>query len=90
MIYYSTRNKTVKATSAEAVLQGLAPDGGLFMPESFEMVFKSFEFITIQASLICRPKGRHFGLKNPKTSNIAFKLLCNLQKYPLSETFLWG
>jgi len=36
MIYYSTRNKTVKATSAEAVLQGLAPDGGLFMPESFE------------------------------------------------------
>ncbi len=35
MIYYSTRNETIKATSAEAVLRGIAPDGGLFLPESF-------------------------------------------------------
>ena len=35
MLYYSTRNKNIKATSAEAVLWGLAPDGGLFLPESF-------------------------------------------------------
>jgi threonine synthase len=36
MFYYSTRNETIKATSAEAVLMGLAPDGGLFLPEGFE------------------------------------------------------
>ena len=35
MIYYSTRNKTLKASSAEAVLRGLSPDGGLFLPEDF-------------------------------------------------------
>ncbi|MBQ9746199.1 MAG: threonine synthase, partial [Clostridia bacterium] len=36
MMYYSSRNKGIKATSAEAVLMGIAPDGGLFLPESFE------------------------------------------------------
>ena len=36
MLYYSTRNKAVEATPAEAVLAGIAPDGGLFLPESFE------------------------------------------------------
>ena len=29
------RNKNIKATSAEAVLLGLAPDGGLFLPQFF-------------------------------------------------------
>ncbi|MBQ8448083.1 MAG: threonine synthase, partial [Clostridia bacterium] len=37
MLYYSTRNKSLTATSAEAVLRGIAPDGGLFLPESFEL-----------------------------------------------------
>ena len=36
MLYYSTRNKQITATSAEAVLRGIAPDGGLYLPESFE------------------------------------------------------
>jgi len=36
MLYYSTRNKQVTATSPEAVLRGIAPDGGLYLPESFE------------------------------------------------------
>jgi len=34
MLYHSTRNKNFTANSAEAVLEGLAPDGGLYMPES--------------------------------------------------------
>jgi threonine synthase len=33
MKYYSTNNKDLKVTLREAVIQGLAPDNGLFMPE---------------------------------------------------------
>ena len=33
MIYHSTRNKTLQADSAQAVLEGLAPDGGLYVPQ---------------------------------------------------------
>ncbi len=35
MNYYSTRNKNTKVTAAGAIVKGLAPDGGLFVPESF-------------------------------------------------------
>ena len=34
MLYHSTRNQHLTADSAEAVLRGLAPDGGLYMPEA--------------------------------------------------------
>ena len=34
MLYHSTRNNTAFADSAQAVLNGLAPDGGLYMPQS--------------------------------------------------------
>ncbi len=34
MLYHSTRSNSVKIDSAQAVLQGLAPDGGLYMPDS--------------------------------------------------------
>ena len=33
MLYHSTRNSGGCVDSAQAVLQGLAPDGGLYMPE---------------------------------------------------------
>ena len=32
MLYHSTRNSSLTASSAQAVLEGLAPDGGLYMP----------------------------------------------------------
>ena len=32
MLYHSTRNRDYTASSAQAVLSGLAPDGGLFVP----------------------------------------------------------
>ena len=35
MIFYSTRNPQNRATLHEAILQGLAPDGGLFVPAHF-------------------------------------------------------
>ncbi len=34
MLYHSTRNQKLTADSAQAVLRGLAPDGGLYMPEA--------------------------------------------------------
>ena len=38
MKYYSTRNSTLKVTAAQAIAQGLASDGGLFVPESIPQV----------------------------------------------------
>ena len=38
MKYISTRSKIKPVTSAEAILQGLAPDGGLFVPEKIPKV----------------------------------------------------
>ncbi len=34
MLYHSTRNNTAFVDSAQAVLNGLAPDGGLYMPQT--------------------------------------------------------
>ena len=34
MLYHSTRSEYLTADSASAVLQGLAPDGGLYMPQA--------------------------------------------------------
>ena len=36
MIFYSTRSKDIRAASAEAVLKGIAPDGGLYTPLDFD------------------------------------------------------
>ncbi|MBQ9938861.1 MAG: threonine synthase [Oscillospiraceae bacterium] len=33
MLYHSTRDNTKKVTSAQAIVSGLAPDGGLYVPE---------------------------------------------------------
>ena len=44
MLYYSTRDCERKngITSAEAILRGIAPDGGLYMPESIPQVDAGF------------------------------------------------
>lgn len=43
MIYfYSTKNKNVKVSLQEAVMSGLAPDGGLFMPAAVETLSENF------------------------------------------------
>ncbi len=36
MVFYSTRSREHTAAAAEAVLKGIAPDGGLYTPLSFE------------------------------------------------------
>lgn len=35
MRYYSTRNKEISASASQAILKGIADDGGLFVPETF-------------------------------------------------------
>ena len=34
MLYFSTRNSNAKVTASEAISRGLAPDGGLYVPET--------------------------------------------------------
>lgn len=38
MEYTSTRNSALRAGAAEAIVQGLAPDGGLFVPKEFPQI----------------------------------------------------
>ena len=38
MLYLSTRNNKIEKKPSEAVLEGIAKDGGLYMPRSFEGV----------------------------------------------------
>ena len=40
--YTSTRNRGISVTASQAVLQGLAPDGGLFVPETIPHYAGSF------------------------------------------------
>ena len=35
MLFVSTRGKSPAISASEAILQGLAPDGGLYVPEYF-------------------------------------------------------
>ncbi len=43
LFYRSTRNDNVKVTASQAILKGLAADGGLFVPESIPTLDKSLE-----------------------------------------------
>lgn len=38
MLYESTRNSNVSILSSEVIMQGIAPDGGLFLPKELSMV----------------------------------------------------
>lgn len=43
LYYKSTRNSKVKVTASEAILKGLAPDGGLFVPEKIPSLEMSLD-----------------------------------------------
>ena len=45
MKYYSTNHKAPEATLREAVVKGLAPDKGLYMPEKINRLPKDFLII---------------------------------------------
>ena len=35
IVYHSTRGQTKNYTASQAILTGMAPDGGLFVPSTF-------------------------------------------------------
>ena len=41
--YHSTRNKDITASASEAILNGIAPDGGLYVPDQIPKLKVSFE-----------------------------------------------
>ncbi len=45
IIYRSTRSSHITATASEAILQGIAPDGGLFVPDRFPEYTNSFDWL---------------------------------------------
>ena len=47
LYYKSTRNSNLKVTASEAILKGLAPDGGLFVPEKLPVLGKSIKIVRI-------------------------------------------
>ena len=51
MNYTSTRNNKLSVSGSTAVLTGLAPDGGLYVPESFPAVSREdIERMTVPPS----------------------------------------
>ena len=48
IIYQSTRSRDITATASAAILQGLAPDGGLFVPRQLPAYTAGFEALAQQ------------------------------------------
>ncbi|MBR3554137.1 MAG: threonine synthase [Clostridia bacterium] len=56
MLYTSTRDKTVRVSSAQAIAQGISKDGGLFVPESIPAITPDFIASLLPLSYIERAK----------------------------------
>ncbi len=56
MLYTSTRDKSVKVSSAQAIAQGISKDGGLFVPESIPAINKEFIDSLVSLNYIERAK----------------------------------
>ena len=56
MLYTSTRDKSVKVSSAQAIAQGISKDGGLFVPESIPEISKDFIDSLVGLDYISRAK----------------------------------
>ena len=61
MQYRSTRDQAAKQmTAPEAILQGLAPDGGLFVPQSFPQ--PDYDLGALVNAPLSRGRHHHLGL----------------------------
>lgn len=69
MLYYSTNGRAEKATLEEAVVRGLAPDRGLYMPERIKSLPQSFfdgiEKLSFK-EIACRVADAFFGEDIPE------------------------
>ena len=55
LVYQSTRDEKNTVTASQAILQGLATDGGLFTPVSYPQVELDFDTLKKWPSLFCQP-----------------------------------
>ena len=55
LMYTSTRNANEKVTASQAILKGLAEDGGLFVPEQLPTLDKTVDELDRSS----RESGRH-------------------------------
>ena len=61
ILYSSTRNSAVKLTASQAILKGLADDGGLFVPDHIpaltcsmqELTGRSYQEIAYEVMKLC-------------------------------------
>ena len=61
LFYRSTRSKDERVTASQAILQGLAQDGGLFVPESVPFHICCSKNRQILDELKCAPESQpHF------------------------------
>ncbi|MBQ8028750.1 MAG: threonine synthase [Clostridia bacterium] len=56
MLYTSTRDKSVRVSSSQAIAQGISADGGLFVPESIPEIDKDFINSLVGLDYISRAK----------------------------------
>ena len=43
LTYIGTRDQSIQATASQAILRGICPDGGLYIPETIPVMKKSLE-----------------------------------------------
>ena len=69
LYYKSTRNSNLKVTASEAILKGLAPDGGLFVPSELPKLDVGSERKDISGDRISRNEtvpDRFYGRRTEK------------------------
>ena len=49
LIYHSTRDTSLTATASQAILRGIAPDGGLYVPDRIPTLKKSFDELSMMS-----------------------------------------
>lgn len=72
MQYISTRNKNIKSTFSEAIIKGLAEDGGLFLPEELPDLISFFD-------------SSHFNSIHDFSNKILKPFLCDFNEYEINE-----
>ena len=93
MNYVSTRNKSLKATAAEAIAKGISEEGGLFVPDTFKTLTDA-DFERIGAlDYVGRAKeilklGMYIGIGGVVTFNNAKKLVNVVKEIPLERILL--
>ena len=74
LLYSSTRNSEKKITASQAILKGLADDGGLFVPESIPALDVSMDELSRMTYQETASAGICVGTNSPPSSESPFKI----------------